>query len=152
MGTRFSCLDNTRLPTIPDSIVKTCTDGELTEFLANARSVLREEKNNSKEPGFVFFSGMIPKSTEAKKNTKIKFEDNATRPSDGEKYYKRINSPLQKRRSSFAKPNRIYSSNVTESSFNIIDRINSSHSICSTNVNSSSNSRCVSPIFRKANY
>lgn len=141
MGLHISCLDGNRLTTIQDSnIEKTYSDGERTEFLANVSFLFPEEKRLKKE-------------NESKKIVRIEIpkpiQTSTINTPSFEIYSSNTPSPEKiDDRKSISKQGRIYSSNVSLNSVNIIEKINQSHSLCSTNVNSRTTSRCVSPLMR----
>ena len=139
MGLQLSCFDTNRLNTFPDSsMARTITDGELTEFLANSSFLLEEKIPNKKDT----FSKPLTK-LEIYQVSSIE-TDYTPQPSDSIQNSPLLRSPSKKFQSK--SQTRIYSSNATRPSKNIIESIIRSQSICSTSVNSGLNSRCTSPI------
>ena len=132
MGLRLSCIENEHLFTLSDSIGKTITDEEITEFLANSAGLSESHGKSEKTKNT---------QLEIKNIEKLKIEFIP-------KYYNRsaqgspTKGPLTGNNKNLR---RIFSSNATQGSVNIIEKIIKSHSICSTNANSSATSRCVSP-------
>lgn len=141
MGLHVSCLDNNRMATIQDSgIDKTYSDGEMTEFLANASFLFPEEKKIKKESHLRKMVKLeIPKPQVTSTISTPKYEVYSTATPSPEKSDERKGPSRQ---------NRIFSSNVSLQSVNIIEKISQSQSLCSTNVNSRTTSRCVSPLMR----
>ncbi|OMJ94050.1 hypothetical protein SteCoe_2820 [Stentor coeruleus] len=141
MGLHVSCLDNNRMATIQDSgIDKTYSDGEMTEFLANASFLFPEEKKIKKESNLRKMVKLeIPKPQMLSTISSPKYEVYTTSTPSPEK---------NDERKGLSRQSRIFSSNVSLQSVNIIEKIGQSQSLCSTNVNSRTNSRCVSPLMR----
>jgi hypothetical protein len=135
MGSNFSCLDAYHPSyTLENTILKTNTDGEMTEFLANSGFLLEEYDK-------IIKSRIKPeiKITPRKMSS---YETEST-----PKFVSSLSSsPVLRKCKNSNYPHRIFSSNVKQRSVNIINAIQSSRSICSTNVNSRSTSRCVSPL------
>ena len=141
MGMDISCLNSSHLPTVTESnINNTFTDGEQTEFLANASSFYLEEvyKNNSQKSKHTLsvITEPYPKLNSSSSTPVFTFIQST--PSPGKQGNPQ--PPIPK--------TRIYSSNLSMKSVNIIEKLNQSGSACTTNFESKTNSRCVSPLFR----
>ena len=143
MGLHASCLDSNRLLTIPESIEKTYTNDELTEFLANSSFLFPEEVKCIRQmplqslKNFEIQPHLLYKSVYKKK---IELSTTVSPVADKGIESKKLN-----------RNNRIYSSNAFEYGINIIETINPSHSYYSTNANSKMTSRSVSPLIRSRN-
>ena len=146
MGLNISCFDNQRIPTVQDTgMGRSYTDDELTVFLANASFIfdgqksLRDTQRTLREAQVrvMLTNLIIPDSGSLETDSTPKLQPTS------------YGSPLPQSKcaESPRKPQtRIFSSNAIKSSINIIERIHKNPSHCSTNVNSKSTSRCVSPI------
>ena len=138
MGIEASCCDWNRLITFPDSnTIKLSTDEEITEFMANN----------------AFFSSEFNTLQQPSKNEIfcIKNQQKPTAFLETIHSYKKTSLESQAPEYSPSYPlyySRIYSSNIDENSVNIIKDLHKSSSLCSTNFNSKSNSRDISPISR----
>ncbi|OMJ82193.1 hypothetical protein SteCoe_17146 [Stentor coeruleus] len=119
------------------NIEKTNSDGERTEFLANARFLFPEEKKVKKEKHYENVS----------KTTMPKPINNITMSTQSFELLSSATPILEKinDKKSLIRHERIYSSNMNFKGVNIIEKMKKSQSLCSTNVNSRIASRCVSP-------
>lgn len=150
MGTDLSCFNTNRLVTLPDSnLERSLTDDEKTEFLANKNSIFLEGllKNPMKDPDYITNCTNLLNKIVYSVKTEPELKKDYIRPLSG--CTMNSFSPDKITQSSpCLKKNRIYSSNISDKSVNIINTLNKSTSACSTNLNSKSNSRCVSPLIK----
>ena len=138
---QVACCDTNRLSTSNDVAgVKIYTDGEMTEFVANLHYLFPEYDSDKKEAtikksGKLQINGLRSLETDCTPNMK--------EPGSYSPFEQKLSKDLSNQKST-----RIFSSNVSEKSVNLIEKICKGNSICSTNVNSKNNSRCDSPIIR----
>lgn len=137
MGFGFSCYDTVHLPTIQEPVINSLSDGEMTVFLANSRNlyeeapisrreVLKKHRSNiENSPSLSIDTDLCMNLT--RKNNSLTNQNQSINPQGSPAHY------------------RIYSSNASRKSLNLIEEMKKSQSHCSTNVNSRNNSRCVSP-------
>ena len=135
---QVTCCDSNRLSTNYDvPAVRLCTDSEVTEFAASFSHVFSELKSGRKE-------NTLKKLSKQELNGSGSMETDYTPNTVGNPCFSF--SPQKLSKDSRPTVNRIFSSNASVKSINLIEKINKPQSLCSTNVNSISNSRCVSPI------
>ena len=136
---QVTCCDSNRVSTNCDVPAgRLCTDSEVTEFAANFSHLFAEFKAGRKE-------NTLKKLKKIELNGSGSVETDYTPNAVGNPRYSMSPQKVCKeaRQSTV---NRIFSSNASVKSINLIEKINKTQSLCSTNVNSISNSRCVSPI------
>lgn len=150
MGSELSCFNNSRQVTLSESqLERSVTDDEKTEFLANANSIFLEEILSGKEKSTGHSENRLIKHN--KVITNVKTEPVPNRISILPPPCSTLDN-LSPEKSTQSSPslikNRIFSSNISLKSVNIIETLNKSTSACSSNFNSRSNSRCVSPLIK----
>ena len=138
MGSKISCFDDQYIHTVQDtSTRRSWTDDELTVFLANEKYLQEDQKHAKENPvrRLLFNLKFQNPSSLGTKISKLQLnsDGSALTKTKSEKSLKKCHS-------------RIYSSNAVEPGINVIDRIQKFSSYCSTNINSLSTSRCVSPL------
>ena len=155
MGTDLSCFNTTRLQTLPESnLDKSLTDDEKTEFLANTNSIFLEGilKKKTQDPdstlnlpNLLYNPSYHINTLPAPKSNNLTPLSNLTSTS--------LSPEKLPQSSPCLKKTRIYSSNLSlTKSINLINTLDKSTSACSSNLNSKSNSRCVSPFTKSRLY
>jgi hypothetical protein len=117
MGMDISCLNSSLLPTLTESnLEKSYTDGEKTEFLAQASSIYLEELQKSRISKQDFSFKKLPNSKLTTSNSTPVFTCINLSPS----------SAQEETHPKHSSKTRIFSSNLSVKSVNLIEKINSS--------------------------
>lgn len=150
MGLELSCFNNSRLVTLSEShLERSITDDEKTEFLANANSIFLEEILSNREKSTSISDTKLINHNKTVSN--VKTEPDPKRISIIPPSCCTLDNLSPEKSTQFSpslKKNRIFSSNISLKSVNIIQTLNKSTSASSSNFNSRSNSRCVSPLIK----